>query len=85
MQVPKHSRRPKSGNIIGPRVKHARRKHVPPLSQDALSGRLAARGVTIGRAGIAKVESGHRAVSDYELVAFASALAVPLTWLLDGH
>jgi len=54
------------------------------MSQDALSGRMAARGVTIGRAGIAKVESGRRAVSDYELVAFASALAVPLTWLLGG-
>jgi transcriptional regulator with XRE-family HTH domain len=85
MQVPKHLRRSKTGNIIGPRVKQARRKRIPPLSQDALSGRLAARGVTIGRAGIAKIESGHRAVSDYELVAFASALGVPLTWLLDGR
>ncbi len=83
--MPKKSRRSKIGNIVGPRVKHARRKHVPALSQDALSGRLAARGVTIGRAGIAKVESGRRAVSDYEVVAFASALAVSLTWLLDGH
>lgn len=57
---------------------------MPVLSQDALSGRLAARGVTIGRAGIAKIESGKRAVSDYELVALASALAVPLIWLLSG-
>jgi hypothetical protein len=84
MYVLKQTRRSKTGNIIGPRVKHARRRHLPRLSQDALSGRLAARGVTIGRAGIAKVESGRRAVSDYELVAFASALAVPLTWLLGG-
>jgi hypothetical protein len=83
--VPKKPKRFKKGNIVGPRVKHARRKHVPQLSQDALSGRLAARGVTIGRAGIAKVEAGHRAVSDYELVAFASALSVPLSWLLSGH
>ena len=58
---------------------------MPTLSQDALSGRLAARGVTIGRAGIAKIESGRRAVSDFELVALANALAVPLVWLLDGH
>lgn len=82
--MPKHKRRSASGNIIGARLRHARRKHVPNLSQDALSGRLAARGVTIGRAGIAKIESGKRAVSDYELVALASALAVPLTWLLGG-
>ena len=65
-------------------MRHARRKHVPTLAQDALSGRLAARGVSIGRAGIAKIESGRRAVADYELVALASALAVPLMWLLDG-
>jgi HTH-type transcriptional regulator, cell division transcriptional repressor len=58
--------------------------HVPRLSQDALSGRLAARGVTIGRAGIAKIECGNRAVSDYEIVAISQALAVPVTWLLDG-
>ncbi len=84
MKVPKQKRRSESGNIIGPRVRHARRKHVPAMSQDALSGRLAARGVNIGRASIAKIESGQRAVSDYELVALASALAVPLTWLLAG-
>ncbi len=82
--MPKKSRRSKSGNIIGPRVRHARRKHVPPLSQDALSGRLAARGVTVGRAGIAKIEAGSRAVADYELVALASALSVPLIWLLGA-
>jgi transcriptional regulator with XRE-family HTH domain len=49
-----------------------------------LSGRLAARCVTIGRAGIAKIESGRRAVSDYEIVGIAHALSVPITWLLDG-
>jgi hypothetical protein len=53
------------------------------LSQDALSGKLAACGVSIGRAGIAKVESGVRAVSDYEILGFAKALRVPVTWLLD--
>jgi transcriptional regulator with XRE-family HTH domain len=45
---------------------------------------LAARGVTIGRAGIAKIEAGSRAVTDFELVALAHALSVPLIWLLDG-
>jgi hypothetical protein len=55
----------------------------PPLSQDALSGRLAACGVNIGRAGIAKVEAGSRSVTDYEILGFAKALRVPVTWLLD--
>jgi hypothetical protein len=41
--------------------------------------------VTIGRAGIAKIEAGHRAVTDYELVALANALSVSLTWLLDAN
>jgi len=82
--VSKSDLRCEPGNIIGPRVRQARRKHVPPLSQDALSGRLAARGVTIGRAGIAKIESCRRTVADYELVAIANALNVPLVWLLDG-
>jgi hypothetical protein len=43
---------------------------------------MAARGVTIGRAGIAKIETGHRAVSDYEILAFAQSLGVPVLWLL---
>jgi len=46
---------------------------------------LAARGVNIGRAGIAKIESGRRAVCDFELMALSSALAVSLMWLLDGN
>jgi len=58
--------------------------HSPPLSQDALSGRLAARGVTTGRVGISKIELGRRAVSDYEVLALCQALRVQVTWLLDG-
>jgi hypothetical protein len=83
--VPPRSRRSRtgnSGNIVGPRIRQARKSHSPRLSQDALSGRMAARGVTIGRAGIAKIETGHRAVSDYEILAFAQSLGVPVLWLL---
>ena len=55
----------------------------PRLSQDALSGRLAARGVTVDRAGIAKIETGRRYVSDFEVKALAAALGVKVDWLLD--
>ncbi len=69
-------------NLIGKRVRMARRERKPPLTQDQLSGKLAALGVSIDRAGISKVEIGARCVLDFELKAFAKALGVTVTWLL---
>jgi transcriptional regulator with XRE-family HTH domain len=69
-----------NNNIVAKRVRKARADRA--LSQDALSGRLAARGVAIDRAGIAKIETGRRYVSDYEVRALAQALGVSVTWLL---
>lgn len=43
---------------------------------------MAARGVTIDRAGVAKLEGGTRYVSDYEVKALAAALKVSVGWLL---
>ena len=53
----------------------------PRLSQDALSGKLASRGVAIDRAGIAKLEAGSRYVSDFEVKALAAAMRVTVGWL----
>ena len=72
----------KSKNIVGERVKAARLKHNPPLTQDELSGRLSAVGVAIDRAGISKIEVGLRSVLDFEVKAFAKALGVSVVWLL---
>ena len=69
-------------NIVGPRVREARLKHKPPLTQDELSARLARHGVTIDRAGISKIESGTRRVADFELKALARVLSLHLTRLL---
>lgn len=77
MAVPK-----KNNNLVGPKVRSARFRFKPKLSQDALSGRLASRGVAIDRAGIAKIESGRRYVSDFEVRALAQALRVSVGWLL---
>ncbi len=77
MGVPKQN-----NNLVGQRVKKARFGHKPRLSQDALSGRLAAKGVSIDRAGVAKIETGRRYVSDFEVKALAQALGVRATWLL---
>jgi transcriptional regulator with XRE-family HTH domain len=74
-----------SKNIIGPRVKQARLNHKPALTQDALSGKLAAFGIHLDRAAISKIELGIRYVLDYELKALAQALGVSVDWLLGGE
>lgn len=73
---------PESLNIIGPRVREARLTHKPSLTQDQLSGKLAAVGVSIDRAGVSKIEIGVRSVLDYEVKAFAKVLGVTAGWLL---
>jgi hypothetical protein len=72
-------------NIIGPRVAEARNSSRPPLTQDALSGKLARIGVHLDRAAIAKIEGKRRYVLDYELKGFAQVLGVQVDWLLGGE
>jgi transcriptional regulator with XRE-family HTH domain len=69
-------------NLVGDRVKEARSKAQPAITQDELSKRLSKLGVSIDRAGVAKIETGIRGVLDFELVALAKALEVKVTWLL---
>jgi transcriptional regulator with XRE-family HTH domain len=71
-----------SQNLVGKRLKEARSKANPPLTQEELSEKLAKLGVSIDRAGIAKIETGIRGVLDFELVAIAKALDIKVTWLL---
>ena len=80
MGVPK-----KHNNLVGKKVRKARYALKPKLSQDALSGKLAARGGVIDRAGIAKLEGGSRYVSDFEVKALGAALGVTVGWLLGGE
>ena len=54
----------------------------PPLTQAGLSEKISKLGVSIDRAGIAKIETGIRGVLDFEVVALAKALGVKVTWLL---
>ena len=76
----------RSANLIGSRLREARSSFSGGLTQDQLSGRLAALGVQLDRPVIAKIESGKRRVCDYEVVALAQALKVEVTWLLGvGH
>ncbi len=79
--MPKATRRK---NISGSRIAEARGHARPPLTQEELSGRLALLGVQLDRAAIAKIESDHRRVLDFELKAIAETLKVPVEWLLGG-
>ena len=68
-------------NVIGERVRLARLAMHPPVSQEDLSGRLAARGVQITQTGVSKLENRQRYVMDYEAAAIAKALKVSVSWL----
>ncbi len=69
-------------NLVGERLKKARSEAEPRVTQEELSKRLSKQGVSIDRAGIAKIETGIRGVLDFEIVALAKALDVKISWLL---
>lgn len=69
-------------NLIGRRVKEARLKSKPAVSQDDLAGRLCALSVSLDRTAVSRIESQSRYVMDYEIIAIARALKVSAAWLL---
>jgi transcriptional regulator with XRE-family HTH domain len=71
----------KRRNIIGNRVREARRKCSPTVSQEDLAGRLAAQGIQIDRSAVSRIENQSRYVMDYEAQAIARALKIPIAWL----
>jgi HTH-type transcriptional regulator, cell division transcriptional repressor len=73
-----------SKNIVGRRVRLARKRMKEPVTQQDLSARLGVMGINIDRVSISKIESGQRFVADFEIVALADALNVTLEWLLRG-
>jgi hypothetical protein len=77
-----NSKKRPSRNIIGERVRDARHRHDPPLTQDQLAGRLASEGIRLDRVALAKVEGGHRSAFDFEVKALAGVLNVDANWLL---
>ena len=69
-------------NIVGQRVKQARLRSIPVITQQELSNRLYRLGVSIDRSGVAKIEAGLRGVLDFEVIALAKVLRVTSSWLL---
>jgi transcriptional regulator with XRE-family HTH domain len=79
------TRKPTRKNIVGGRVAEARQDCRPALTQDALSGRLARKGIQLDRSAIAKIENNLRHVLDYELKGLAAVLGVEVGWLLGDE
>jgi hypothetical protein len=77
----KKTRKPAERNVIGQRVRQARLKRIPPVSQDDLAGKLAAQGILLDRSAISRIENQSRYLMDYEIVALAKALKVSVAHL----
>lgn len=65
-------------NVTGANIHRLRVAASPKISQEDMVGRLARFGVELNQSQVAKIESGVRIVADYEVVAFAKALKVPV-------
>jgi transcriptional regulator with XRE-family HTH domain len=68
-------------NLIGERIRKARLARKPPVTQDDLVGRLAARGITIDQTAVSRIENQTRYLMDYEIAAIARSLKVSVGWL----
>lgn len=71
----------KTRNIVGKRIREARLKAKPTISQDNLVGRLAVRGIMMDQSAISRIERQERYLMDYEIVAIAKSLRVSVGWL----
>ncbi len=69
-------------NIIGERVRLARERAKPVITQADLAARLQVEGLRMERVTISKIETGYREVTDLEAMAIAQALGVTISWLM---
>lgn len=77
----KQTRKGNLKNICGHRIRQARLKANPPISQEDLAGKMAAQGILLDRTAISRIESRTRYLMDYEVAAFARCLKVPIASL----
>lgn len=81
----KKTRQQLERNTIGKRIRLARLKCTPPVSQDDLAGRLAGRGVFLDQTAISRIENQTRYLMDYEIAAIAKCLKVSVGWLFGEN
>ena len=67
-------------NICGLRLKEARK--AKKLSQLELAEEMQAKGITLERDSISRIEIGTRFVADYELMMFSQILEKEVEWFL---
>jgi HTH-type transcriptional regulator, cell division transcriptional repressor len=72
-------------NIVGARVREARKATKPIITQNDLVARLQLQNMSIDQSGLSKLENGQRPISDIEVLALARALKVRPEWLLDAE
>jgi transcriptional regulator with XRE-family HTH domain len=70
-------------NIIGERIRQARKAANPPITQKDLVARLEVQGMTVDQSGISKIESGLRPITDIEVIFLTRALKVSIAWLFQ--
>ena len=70
-------------NIVGTRVKQARKGAKPQITQLDLVARLQSLGLSIDQSGLSKIENGQRPVTDIEIAALAKALKLSVAWLFS--
>ena len=68
-------------NIIGEKVRLARKIAKPAITQTDLAARLQLLGLQVDRVTISKIETGYREVTDIEARTIAKALKVNIQWL----
>ena len=68
-------------NIVGRRIREARLRARPVVSQEDLAARLARKGIFFDRSAISRMEAEKRFVRDYEALAIADCLSVSIGWL----
>lgn len=68
-------------NLVGRRIRQARLRCKPAVSQEDLAGRLAVRGVSIDQTAVSRIENQARYLMDYEVAAIAKSLKVSVGWL----
>jgi len=69
-------------NLVGARVRQARKAAKPPVTQLELVARLQVQGMKIDQSTVSKIENGQRPVLDVEVAALAKALKVSVEWLM---
>jgi transcriptional regulator with XRE-family HTH domain len=68
-------------NVVGKRIREARLRCSPSVSQDDLAGRLAVAGFILDQTAISRIENQTRYLMDYEVSAIARCLKVSVSWL----